>query len=487
MTYRLPVWLLYAAALVAPLWAVESNGWPFAVWQVDAADATESWQAVGPLFFAEKKTGLREASGFRPFSACTQEGDKKSAYFLYPLLQWHQQGTDRQFSLFNLINHSRDHRAAGGGPTGGLDVWPFYFSRDTGAADTSYRAFFPISGTLKYRFGQEALTWHGFPFFAQAEKRGRQTTYAPWPFVRLIDGAGHKGFELWPLWGRRGRTNDYREQFCLWPIFYRQERRLAEPQPDTRIGVLPFYTREQGPGYRSETFLWPFFGYTQRNAPQAYDEKRWLWPFLVQGRGKGHHVNRWAPFFTHSVVRGYDKTWVLWPLFREAQWQEQGVAQHRFQFLYFLYWSQEQRSLANPGAAHARKTHVWPLYSAWDNGAGRRQFQFLSPFEPLFPSKEAVHHLYSPLFALYRFDQRSPQDVRWSLLWNGITWRHRDAAREFHLGPLLSVQTTATEQRVALGRGLIGMTRQPGDRVWRAFLFDFSRKNNNKESLAPSP
>ena len=55
------------------------------------------------------------------------------------------------------------------------------------------------------------------------------------------------------------------------------------PRRDTAF--LPFFSRSTGPGYVNETFVWPLFGYTERTAPVRYSEQRFLWPFLVQGRG----------------------------------------------------------------------------------------------------------------------------------------------------------------------------------------------------------
>jgi len=191
--------------------------------------------------------------------------------------------------------------------------------------------------------------------------------------------------------------------------------------------------------------------------------------------------------YTHSIIKGYDKTWVLWPLFRHAEWQEAGIAQEKDQFLIFLFWSQTQRSLTNPAAAPANKTHLWPLFSSWDNGAGRRQVQVLSPLEIFFPTNDVVRQLYTPLFALYRYDRSDPAAYRHSLLWNAVTYRRSATGKEFHLGPLFSVQSGVETQRIALGNGLIGLTRRPGERVWRPFLFDFSRKTNNKSAGAPPP
>jgi len=171
----------------------------------------------------------------------------------------------------------------------------------------------------------------------------------------------------------------------------------------------------------------------------------------VQGRGAdGRIINRWAPFYTHSVRPGGDeKKWVLWPLYREANWTEAGLAQTKTQFLYFLYWDLEQRDPRRPAAASARKTHLWPLFSAWDNGAGRRQVQLLSPFEVFYPHDAQVRILWSPLFSLYRFDRRSPEAVRTSFLFNCVTYRREAADWRLDLGPLCRLSRAEGRTRFA--------------------------------------
>ena len=247
-----------------------------------------------------------------------------------------------------------------------------------------------------------------------------------------------------------------------------------------------FYSKDTGPGYIRENYAWPFFGYTHRTAPYQYDEQRYFWPLLVQGRGDERLVNRWAPFYTHSNIKGFDKTWLLWPLYRHQRWSADGVAQQKHQFLFFLYWSLEQKSLTNPAATPAHKTHLWPLFSAWDNGAGRRQVQALSPLEVFLPGNEPVRQLWSPLFAVYRYE-RSNDDARHSLFWNAVTYRHSPAATEFHLGPLFSVQANAETRRIAFGHGLFGWQRRPGEHHGRLFLFDFHPKAAIKTNQAAPP
>jgi len=453
----------------------EVNGWPLSVRQVNPDGTTESGEYLVPFLFRKARADGVEVEGFRPFLLRSREGPRETTMLLYPFFTWQREEGYRSFSFFQLINVRRETEPDNQ-TLHAFDVWPFYFSRDTGEPGESYRALFPIGGTIKHRFGYDRIHFVLFPFYADTEKSGAHTTHAPWPFLRFIDGDGHHGFEFWPLFGHRGRADDYDDQFYLWPLIYRSAKNLSEPQPDVKLGVLPFYTRDTAPGYISENYVWPFFGYTHRTEPYRYDEQRYLWPFLVQGRGDQRLVNRWGPFYTHSVIKGYDKTWFAWPLFRHARWTDEGVAQEQSQVLWFLYWSLTQRSTTNPAAAPAHKTHLWPLLSSWNNGAGQRQLQLLSPFEVFFPTNEPVRQLYSPLVAIYRFDQRAPDDTRHSLLFSLVSWKKSPAETEFHLGPLFSSRTTPSSSRIALGLGLLAWSRTPDTGRWKFSLFDFRQK-----------
>lgn len=465
---RLIVRLICAALVTAAaLRGEEMNAWPFSIRQVKPDRTIESAEYLVPFLFRKTHAAGAELKGFRPFYLHTKEGLKESTMLFYPFFTWQRNSDYRSFSFFQLINVGRQNEP--GSPTiHRFDVWPFYFSRDTGEPAESYRALFPVGGTIKHRFGYDRIHFVLFPLYAGTEKNAAHTTHAPWPFLRFIHGAGHHGFEFWPLFGHRGRAGDYDDQFYLWPLIYLSAKNLSEPQPDVKWGVLPFYTRDIAPGYISENYLWPFFGYTHRTEPYRYDEQRYLWPFLVQGRGDQRLVNRWGPFYTHSVIKGYDKTWFVWPLFRHARWADAGITQEQNQVLWFLYWSLTQRSTTNPAAAPAHKTHLWPLLSSWDNGAGQRQLQLLSPFEVFFPTNEPVRQLWSPLVAIYRYDQRAPDDIRGSLLFSLVSWKKSPAGRELHLGPF------AWSHPAGTGR-------------WKFSLFNFFRKADNKTAEAPSP
>ncbi|MBL9207095.1 MAG: hypothetical protein JNN01_18540 [Opitutaceae bacterium] len=468
--------------------AAEDNRWPFWVGQTKQDGTLESWTAAGPLGFARSwpAVGTGQApsrlGGVRPFYVWRKDEQEqvREAYSLYPLFSYRadERGA-ASWSVFNLINRRVVPAGADTpGRSAGLqafDVWPFYFSVQTGDPARDYRAVFPIAGEVKQRFGQDRMGWVLFPLYGRFQKKGVVTTTVPWPFIKVVQGEGHRGFEFWPVYGDRGRAGDYRERFFLWPLVYRNESGLSSPTPDVKIGVLPFYARDRSEGYASETWLWPFFGYVDRNAPYRYHANHYFWPFLVQGRGDDRVVNRWAPFYTHSVIKGTDKRWILWPLWKDLRYREGLVDQTKSQLLFVLYNSTVQRSVANPSAAPARKVHIWPLLSVWDNGAGRRQVQALSPFEVFLPHNDTVRWTWSPLFALYRYDHQPNGNLSHSLLWDGITYRRRPEVDEgeFNLGPLLQVARRGGEGRIAIARGLFGFKRSAGQRLWRPFFGDF--------------
>ena len=496
---------LRALALAATTLAVvgvsaraQVNAWPFYVARSTPAGAPHSWQAVGPLAFAEPAADAQTASGLRPLWVTFRHanGDLAASHFLYPLLSNRRHALGSSWSALNLIRYE----TAAPSPTGATavrhtEIWPFYFSRQTGEPATSYRAVFPLAGRLPRKLGQDEFSFALFPLYGRFEKNGVTTTTTPWPFIKTLRGEGNRGFEFWPLAGHRDKPGVYRESFVLWPFIQHTTTGLDRPEgPTTHAHYLPFYAVDRAPGYTSETWLWPFFGYVDRTAPCTYRANNYFWPFFVQGRGDQRHVNRWAPFYTHSNIKDYDKTWVMWPLWRDATWPSDNLVHHRRQLAIFLYHDTVQRSATHPALAPARKTHLWPLYTAWDNGAGRRQIQALSPFEVFFPHNEIIRRTWSPLFSLYRYDQARPGHTRHSLLWNGITLERSAASAtepaaapttDFHLGPFLQVSSSSgSGQRVSFLSGLFGLHRAPDQRIWRLFTGSAA---SSAAPAAPSP
>ena len=454
------------------LYASETNLWPVWVERTDETTQQQTLTALGPLLFETSFPGGDSVEGFRPLWDKTRsaEGSRQTGSLLYPLVHWdtdHATG-DQSWTVFNLINFA--HSPAN--ETRGFDIWPFYFSRETGDPETSYHALMPLYGDIAQRFSQDRFSWVLFPLYGRFEKGDLVTTTTPWPFIKTITGEHHRGFEFWPLGGYREETGVSAESFALWPLIYRRTTGLDTSTPSLQAGVLPFYAVDRQPGYLSETYLWPFFGYVDRTAPYRYHARHYLWPFWVQGRGDQRRINRWAPFYSHSQIKDLDKTWVLWPLWRQATWNDAQLRHEKRQLLYFVFNETIQHDRDDPDLAPARKTHLWPLFSSWDNGAGQKQFQTLSPIEVFLPHQERTRRLWSPLFAIYRFNQTAPGETRHSLLWDAVTYASSDKSdtKEFHLGPLAEYYSDSSSARIGFLSGLFGLHRAEPQRTWRPYF-----------------
>src|SRR5260221_13207680 len=153
-----------AAAVRAQPVEREQNLWPVTVKFQDAALSPQSWTGAGPFLFRKAAADAEDltAKGFRPFwvQLNRNQGDFRAGYFLYPLFSYAVDDTTYRWSLFELIRQS-GRRAEAGPPTSDFDrrkdmeVFPFWFSRESGDPELSYRALFPIQGTLRHRLGFE--------------------------------------------------------------------------------------------------------------------------------------------------------------------------------------------------------------------------------------------------------------------------------------------------------------------------------------------
>ena len=109
MFFRRLVQLISISLLwTASAWA-EENVWPLFVIRNDPADAAESAQYVGPLFF-HRTVGAQDIRGFRPLFLTTRTGEKVEKNILYPLFTWRSEPGYSSFSFFHLIERRHNER-----------------------------------------------------------------------------------------------------------------------------------------------------------------------------------------------------------------------------------------------------------------------------------------------------------------------------------------------------------------------------------------
>jgi len=428
------IWLLILALIALPLSSIqaeETNFWPFIVQQEDSAVGRfDQWNSLGP-FFAGTERGSSRILSFRPFWTRFNHTDRgtRSQHFLYPFVNWTDYGDSQFGHVLNLVQYrrveARDETF--------FQVFPFLFSRQTDDPDASYFALWPIGGVLKNRFWRDRITFAAWPLFVQTEREDETWTHTPYPFIQTLRGPHSSGFGLWPFYGHFERENDYAHTWALWPFIYHYRDNLDSAVPYVRFGVLPFYHRETGEGLRSESYIWPFFGYTREWEPRPeYRETRYFWPLLVQGRGEERTINRWMPVFTHETRPGYRKNWYLWPMLQREVFMQPGLRRERDSLFYFIYRDERQYF----SGTRARLTFLWPLFAYWNDGYDRTQLRVLDPLTVFFPSNEQVRENWTPLFSLYTYDERD-ENTRHSLLWDLMVWeKDTGGTRYFAFGPL---------------------------------------------------
>lgn len=411
--------------------AAERNYWPFLVeLQHSPVGRDDRWSSMGPLIgFTERQQA--DVFSVRPFYTefrNPQNGDV-DRFFLYPAAAWKTRGPLTLSNFFSFTQYRRNEET----DTTFYQNFPFIFYNRTPDPRDNYFAFFPFGGTLKNRFWRDRIDFAAWPLFVRTVRNDEVRTHTPYPFIQRLQGPHSRGFGLWPLYGHFERDGDYSHTWALWPLHYNYRDGLNEPVPYVRFGILPFYHRETADGLRSESFVWPFFGYTRETDPRpVYSENRYFWPLLVQGRGDEKFVNRWMPVYTREGRPGYDKRWYLWPALKVEDFSEPGLERRRTSLLYFLYRDDRQRFAGK----EASLTTLWPLVSHWTDGDGQRQIQVPDPLTVFFPSNQKIKENWSPLFALYRMDERAG-NRRHALLWDFISWeRDAEGWRSFHFGPI---------------------------------------------------
>lgn len=424
-------------------------------------ERTTHFKALGP-FLEERENDAKRMATMRPFwvEYYEKESDVYKFYFVPPFFVHYRDPNLVRWEIYTFIQRRRTGLKHDN-PIETFLIVPFvWFHYEPGRPDQSYYGLFPIYGELQ-DFTFEKATWILFPLYATITSGDTTRMGTPWPFIQTLHGPGTGGALVWPFfghWWQEGRM-DY--QFLLWPLIYRKVDQLDRPIPRVREGFLPFWATEHGEFVDDVTILFPFFGWKE-DRTKNYTEERYFYPFFMQGRGDNEYINRWAPFYTHSIITGVDKTWVMWPAWRDRSMQDQGLILRRKQLFYFLYWNETQRSATNPDLEAAYETHVWPWISQYNNGAGLKQAQLFSPFEVFYPHNESIRDLFTPIFAFWRSQwNTNTGESKQSFMWDFIVEEKTEDSTRFEINPFFLVHDVAPDHaEFSLGRGLLGYERE---------------------------
>jgi hypothetical protein len=449
--------LIWVLGLLADSLVAGINAWPLIVAHKEGTFFADPQVQLGGPLFVQREGKNHQLVTLRPlwtrYTDMTREDTR--THILYP---FYNRASGNGFERGHVLNLLRWSRVEERPLT--LELFPFFFLKDSVPQRTL--ALWPLGGTLHNRFGRDRIDFALWPAYVRTRRDSERRDHYLYPFIRTLSGPESRGWGVWPLWGEFEKDGDYHHRWALWPIYYDYKDKLDEAVPYRRMGILPFYARETGEGLYSETWGWPFFGYTREEAPRvAYFEWRYFWPFWVQGSGDEREVERWLPLFARESGPGYTKRWWLWPLLKTEEIEMEGRLRERQTALYFLY--RNERQALSEG--EARLNTLWPLWGYWQDGAGRRQFRMLDPLTVFFPSNPVVKDTWSPLFSLMTYEERSGQH-RVSLLWDLCVWESGSEKQSFQLGPLFSWDKG--REWSVLG-GLLGHSHSANGTGWTLF------------------
>ena len=469
---------------------------PFNLWPIKVSHpepegmGRDLW--LGPLVEDNRSTG-ETWTAFRPFflhreftGECLSVNESEA--WLYPLFQRKKSDTHSEWNIFHLIRSRKvTERPLESFETDliryyskSFEVFPFWFDHRASNPDDSYFGILPLYGELKNRLFYDRISWLMFPLWVKFEDNGENTRSVLWPIFKHREGSGSSGFGVWPVYGHFKNDGHYDDRYAIWPLMYHQRKWDGDLLKLEKLGVLPFYSMESRPetGYVSENYLWPFFGHTHSDTP-SYEELRLFWPIFIRGRGDYRTIDQVAPFYSHSIKSGNESLWLMWPLLNLKEWQNGRLDIWRLKILYFLYWDMRQTEAGNPGNKIAQKSHLWPIYSYWEQGDTITQFQLLSPLEPLFPHNEEIRRLYSPLFALFRYSRSGDDQREIDFLFSLVHYEKNASSKQFHLGPLYGHESRNGYSRWSILRGLFGREKA-GDQS-RIHWFWFRTKSLDPE------
>lgn len=446
----------------APFWRDTTN-----------AEGERRVQALGPIFEENTQNGVRWEA-WRPLAVKFHDEATRAtdSYLLPPFFSWHNTPEETTWTLFLIISGTEEYDEAGEIEETTFSVFPFVY-RDRDAENPEHNAFavFPFYGTINNSLIFGDFSFAAFPAYVNFHRPEAERYGAPWPLIQWQEGPKAGGGGFWPLGAHFYEEDKYDHQYYFWPFIYRDIADMDQPVPHIRQGFLPFYTIERSATVEDISIFLPSFGWRDEY-DTGYSETRYLWPLWMVGSGPEQSIDRWLPLYSEEVEPDLREEWFLWPVYHEANGQDDAYAFERRQVLYIIYWNKVLRSLADPAKPPSELTHLWPFYSEYDDGNGRKQAQFLSPLAVFFPDSEPVKKLYSPMFAIFRLEADANTGVtEQGYFWDFIHETTTEDSTRLIIGPLLEHDVGPGRAKFELLGGLLGLEKEDDDYALRLLWF----------------
>ena len=399
----------------APAAAREIGVWPLFTWSDDAATGTARLTALGPLVEYRRTPTSREWL-VRPLLRLATRTDRRDveAEVLYPIAaaRWREDEWSARVLLFSARH--RDAAPDAGGRRTRAALFPLAFYQDAAAGPEV--GLLPFYLDLHDTFGWQRVRAIAFPLFVQLEEPRIRRTWAPFPFVSIVDGEDASGLRLFPFWGRTrvGERGD--SGFLLWPFVTWDDRPTPDGGVERRRVWFPVLATVDGPDRTVRG--WGVAGWLH-----AVDRRRGTettgapWPFVVREGPIGstaYDVWRVFPLYGRSQGAGTTRRFWLWPAFRTLD-QDDETFHFRRRDAMLLAWRSEREW----DDATGRSRSLTAVAGLWrsDTLDDRWTGQVPAVVDSIVPRARGVRELWAPLTALVRWDV-TPTDASWSVLFD---------------------------------------------------------------------
>ena len=243
------------------------------------------------------------------------------------------------------------------------------------------RVWFPFAGVLENSLSFDRLEFILFPLYARSVRSGRTKTHILFPVFATSSGSGGRDGRLWPLIGRSRYRGRYDRWFFLWPIFHfhRNNLRASDPaQHETKWMVFPLYGVTKAGTFRSDTVLWPFFGYA-RDSESGFRAWDGPWPLVrIQRPGTSGQAERtrFWPFYSSFEKDGLESTYYGWPVHTVREETYPRVSKSsRYVIPFWHSWRRREED-----GPETRFDKLWPLWQRHqDEDTTRTAVLALSP------------------------------------------------------------------------------------------------------------
>jgi len=279
-------------------------------------------EALGPFFYSEVRQD-QLGWGLPPFASCAYSSDSVWREFdlLYPIVTYDRFGDEYRFQILQLFSFS------GGGLQSGhtkdrFTLFPIYFQQRSADSSENYTALFPIYGKLRNRLFRSEIDFALWPLYVKTKRSAGSSAVGADEFLSI----GSR----WAR-ARRGDVTTYNFIAPIFHLRYGDGLRgwqvwplIGHEQKEITVRTNSWGDAETVPGYEKSFVLWPvWLTETREIGSTNASHFRSLFPLYNSLRSPERDSTSYLwPFgltLTDDRVRQYRETDVLWPVFVYAR------------------------------------------------------------------------------------------------------------------------------------------------------------------------